>query len=210
MRIRLGGSDEVTPVFGALHCGLLIPAGEGGALRVVPEAECTIVDGERSVFWAERNGEFAFEEFFEPWFSHNLDNGAPRETFVIESYRVLFDREFPRADLKEPKYCGNGLVMCPHCGGISRPLSFLGVIRCTDPRCRAFFNNPFYDLERIRESIEWGRLSHLSEYRGQYYCPPMRRYYPAPPGQWALIRERLSGWFRELLHRCRPRRGQEK
>ena len=209
MRVRIHGSDEIVPVFGTLRGGLLISGPDRAELRPVA-AEYEIVDARPSALWSERDGERAFAEFFEAYFAENLASGAPREKFVVQSYFELFDREFPRNDLELPKYYGDGLVMCPRCGRISRPLSFLGVIRCNDLKCRLEMNNPFYDPEQLEDSIEWGRLSYLSECREQYYCAKMDRYYPAPPSILKVFGERLSEGFREWRQRHRPRRGQEK
>ena len=207
MRITVGDSEKIEPVFGELSGALLILTPDGRGFTRVPAESCVIVDGRRSALWIERGREWAFAEFFETYFSENLANGAPREKFIVESCGELFSREFPRDDLELPKYYGDGLVRCPRCGRIFRPLSYLGVIRCNDRDCRMDMNNPFYDCERIRESIEWGRLSYLAEYRDRYYCSKMERYYPAPPGRLAICREKLAEWFREwrLRHRRRGR-----
>ena len=210
MRIRVAGSAEVVPVFGILRGGMLIPGPAHAELRTVPAADCETVDARPSALWREHDGELVFAEFFEAYFTENLTNSAPREKFVAESYSELFDREFPRDGLSAPKYYGDGLVMCPHCGRISRPLSYLGVIRCNDVKCRMELNNPFYDPEHLKESIEWGRLSHLAEFRGQYYCVKMERYYPAPPSCMKIFYERCSEYLREWWRVHRPRRGQEK
>lgn len=210
MRIRVNGSAEIVPVFGMLRGGLLISGSSRAELRTVAADRCEVVDARPSALWSERDGERAFAEFFEAYFTVNLADGAPREKFVVQSYFKLFDREFPRDDLQLPKYHGNGLVMCPRCGRIFRPLSRLGVIRCNDRECRLEMNDPFYDPERLEESIEWGRLSHLAEYREQYYCAKTERYYPAPPSRVKVFWERFSESFREWRERHRPRRGQEK
>ena len=205
MRITVGDSGKIEPVFGELSGVLLVPTSDGRGFARVAAGICVVVDGRRSALWVERDREWAFAEFFETHFLENLANGAPRERFVVESYGELFGREFPRDNLELPKYYGDGLVRCPRCGRISRPLSYLGVIRCNDRDCRMDMNNPFYDRERIRESIEWGRLSYLAEYRDQYYCLKMERYYPAPPGRLAIYREKLSEWFRDWRRRRRGR-----
>ena len=210
MRIRVNDSAEVVPVFGMLHSGVLIPGPNHAGLRTVPAADCETVDARPSALWCARDGEVAFSEFFEAYFTVNLANSAPREKFVAESYFELFDREFPRDDLPSPKYYGDGLIMCPSCGRISRPLSRLGMIRCNDRECRLTMNNPFYDPEHLKESIEWGRLSYLAEFREQYYCVKMERYYPAPPSSMKILYERCSEYIREWWRVHRPRRGQEK
>ena len=210
MRITIRGSDEIVPVFGMLRDGLLISGEDHAELRVVSAAECTVVDSRPSALWIERGGESAFSEYFETYFRKNLAHGAPRERFVVQSYFELFDREFARDDLGLPKDYGDGLVMCPRCGRIFRPLSYLGVIRCNDRACRLEMNDPFYDPERIKESIEWGRLTHLVEFRNQYFCAKMERYYPARPSFLKILHERLSEYLREWWRVHRPRRGQEK
>ena len=193
-----------------LRGGLLISGRSHTELRTVSAAGCDVVDARPSAFWIERDGERAFAEFFEAYFRENLTGGAPREKFVVQSYFELFDREFPRDDSGSPKYYGDGLVMCPRCARIFRPLSYLGVIRCNDHACRSELNNPFYDPKRIKESIEWGRLSHLLEYRNLYYCAKMGRYYPTPPSGVKIFYERVSEYIREWWRIHRPRRGQEK
>ena len=210
MRIKAPGFDEIVPVFGMLRGGALIFDRRNGTFRVVDSKECEVVDDRRSSFWIGHDGERAFAEFFERYFGENLAHGAPREKFIAESYHELFDREFPRDELDTPKYYGNGLARCPRCGRIFRPLSHLGVIRCNDRNCRMAMNNPFHDPERLKESIEWGRLTHLSECRELYYCAKTQRYYSAPPGRMALLRERLGEWFAEWRRKHRRRRGQEK
>ena len=210
MRILVRGSEEIFPVFGVLRGGALIFDRREEIFRVVPAADQEIVDGRSSSFWCENDGGSAFPEFFERYFRENLASGAPREKFVAESYHELFDREFPRDDLEKPKYYGKGLVRCPRCGRIFRPLSFLGTIRCNDRECRLEMNNPFYDPERLKESIEWGRLTHLAEFRDRCYCVKTQRYYPAPPSRTALFAERFSEWFREWRKRHRRRRGYER
>ena len=209
MRVKVSGG-EIVPVFGTLHGDLLIPGTEHAELRTVAAADCEIVDPKPSALWAERDDERAFAEFFETYFLENLDNGAPRETFVVQSYFQLFDREFPREELRSPKYYGDGLIMCPRCGRISRPLSYLGVICCNERTCRMEMNNPFYDPELVNKSIEWGLLSHLAEHRDRYYCVKMERYYPAPPSRMKILRERCSEYLREWWRVHRPRHGQEK
>ena len=210
MKAAIRDTGDIEPVFGILHDGLLLFLKNGGGLRTVAAADCEIIDGRRSALWADRNGESAFAEFFESYFRENLDSGAPRETFVAESYHELFRREFPCGEAETPKYYGKGLVRCPYCGRIFRPLSHLGMIRCSDSGCRRDMNNPFYDPERIKDSIEWGRLTYLAEHRDQYYCPKTQRYYPAPPSAAALLYEALREWFREWRLRHHRRRGQEK
>lgn len=210
MKVKLRDTAGIEPVFGILHDGVLIFPKNCGGLRTVPFESCEIVDDRKSALWMMRDGESAFAEFFEAYFSVNLGNRAPREMFVAASCRELFRREFPCDDLETPKYHGNDLVSCPHCGRIFRPLSFLGVICCNDNCCRRDMNNPFYDPARIRDSIEWGRLVHLAEYRGQYYCPKNRRYYTRPPSVAALLYERLIERLREWRRRHHWRRGQEK
>lgn len=199
----------VEPVFGLLHGGALL-IWESGRLRSVAAAECEIVDGRRSTLWTDRNGDAAFVEFFEAYFTENLNNRAPRERFVAESYRELFLREFPCVEAETPKYYGDGLIRCPRCGRIFRPLSHLGMVRCNDSACHLDMNNPFYDPEQIKGSIEWKRLAHLAEYRGQYYCPKTQRYYPNVPSRLALLREALSEWFSEWRRCHHRRRGQER
>ena len=197
-------------MFGMLRAGALVFDPTGGSFRTVAADDYEVVDGRKSSFWIESGGETAFAEFFERYFFENLANQAPREKFIAESCLELFDREFPRDELDTPKYYGNGLVSCPKCGKIFRPLSFLGVIRCTDRDCRLLMNNPFYDPERLKESIEWGRLEHLSECREQYFCAKTQRCYPAPPSRAALLAERLSErfrkWRRHLLDRKRRKK----
>ena len=193
-----------------LRGGLLISGKDHAGVHIAAAAECEVVDARPSALWEECDGERAFAEFFEVYFSKNLTVGAPREKFVVQSYFELFDREFPRDDLEIPKYYGEGLVMCPRCGRIFRPLSYLGVIRCNDLKCRLEMNDPFYDPKRVKESIEWGRLSYLAECRGQYYCVKTERYYPAPPSCAKVFYERFSEYLREWWRRHRPRRGQEK
>ena len=209
MKIQTHDGDT-EPAFGILDGGVLILDRHDAVFRVVVPDMYRIIDERRSNFWEERNGKFAFAEFFETYFSENLTNGAPREKFVVQSYFELFDREFPRDDLEIPKYYGDGLVSCPRCGRIFRPLSCLGAIRCNDPACGMEMNNPFYDTARSKESIEWKRLSHLAEYRTQYYCAKTERYHPAPPSRLKVFCERLSESFREWREKHRPRRGQEK
>lgn len=210
VKIKLRYTAEIEPVFGMLRGGLLIFPQTGGGLRTIATEACEIVDDRKSALWVTRNGEAAFAEFFEAYFSVNLESGAPRERFVAASYRELFRREFPGAELETPKYHGDGLVRCPHCGRIFRPLSFLGVVCCNDRSCLLDMNNPFYAPERIKESIEWGRLTHLAEYRGKYYCPKTQRYYPQPPSGATLLYEMFVERFREWRRRHRRRRGQEK
>ena len=210
MRIKAHGSDDVIPVFGVLRDGLLTSGKDDAELLTFSAADCEVIDARPSALWIERGGERAFAEFFEAHFRENLINGAPREKFVVQSYSVLFGREYPRDDLEVPKYYGDGLVMCPRCGRIFRSLSRLGVIRCNDRACRLEINNPFYDPERIKESIEWGRLSHLIENRDRYYCAQMERYYPVPPSGAKIFYERLSEYLRKWWRKHRPRRGQER
>ena len=207
MKIKLRDTAEIEPVFGMQNGGLLIFP-QNGVLRTVAPGECEIVDDRKSALWTDRDGETAFAEFFETYFQVNLGNGAPRERFIAISYRELFRREFPCGDLEVPKYHGDGLVRCPHCGRIFRPLSFLGVIRCNDRNCLRNMNNPFYDPERIKKSIEWRRLSHLAECSEQYFCPKTQRYYPRPPSGTALLYERLVERFREWRRRRHRRPGQ--
>lgn len=209
MKVKFNGASDMEPVFGILRGGSLLIWADGG-LRSVAANECEIVDDRKSALWMYRDGDSAFAEFFEPYFRENLSNGAPRERFVAESYRELLLREFPRDDAETPKYYGNGLIRCPRCGRIFRPLSLLGMVRCNDRACRLDMNNPFYDPARIRESIEWKRLAHLTEYRARYYCPKTQRYYPAVPSRAELLREVLVEWFREWRKRHHRRRGQEK
>ena len=210
MKILVRGSEDVFPVFGLLRGGALTFDRREMVFRIVPAADHEVVDGRSSSFWYGRDGETTFAEFFEKYFRENLANGAPREKFVAESYHELFDREFPRDEQETPKYYGNGLVSCPRCGRIFRPLSFLGTIRCNDRDCRMEMNNPFYDPERLKESIEWSRLTYLAECRDRYYCVKTQRYYPIPPSRAALFAERVSEWFREWRKRRRNRRGREK
>ena len=210
MRIKIRGSEDILPVFGLLGGGALTFDRRETIFRILPAADYEVVDGRSSAFWCELEGGSAFAEFFEKHFRENLANGAPREKFVAESYLELFDREFPHDDLETPKYYGNGLVRCPQCGRIFRPLSFLGTIRCNDRDCRMEMNNPFYAPERLKESIEWGRLTYLVECRDRYYCVKTQRYYPVPPSRAALFAERVSEWFREWRKRRRRQTGHEK
>ena len=197
MKIKIRDTADIEPVLGVLRNGWLVFPEKGGALRLVGAGDGEVVDTRKSALWITRDGGSAFAEFFEVYFSVNMSNGAPRERFIAASYRELFLREFPCDELKTPEYHGNGLVRCPHCGRIFRPLSFLGVIRCNDRECLRDMNNPFYDPARIKESIEWGRLNHLAEYRGLYYCPKTQRYYPKPPSWAALLCELFAEWVRD-------------
>lgn len=206
MRIDADGFAEIEPVFGILSGGALVLDPSAGVFRTIPADSYRMVDDRASAWWAERDGGFAFPEFFEPYFTENLAHKAPRECFVVECWRELFDREHPRDDLPRPEYFGRGLVMCPVCGTIFEPLSFLGVVRCTGRECRAEMNNPFYDREHLNESIEWKRLSHLVEHRNRYFCVKTRKYYPVPPTNWSLFCEALSERLKEMRRRREERR----
>jgi len=194
IRIRDGG---IEPAFGIFDDSVLIFDRHNTVFRLVGADEHRLVDDRHSACWSERDGKLAFAEFFETYFTENLAGGAPREKFVAEGYFELFEREFPDPDAKIPQYYGDGLVRCPRCGRIFRPLSYLGQIKCNDRGCGMEMNNPFYAPERLKESIEWKRLSHLAEYADQYYCAANRRYYPARPSRTALLVERACEWFRE-------------
>lgn len=209
MKIELcdGG---IAPVFGILDDGMLVLDRQNVRFRLIPLDEPRTIDVRSSALWIEHGGQRAFPEFFETYFSQNLIQGAPRETFVAKSYFELFDREFPRDDLAFPKYYGDGLVRCACCGRIFRPLSFLGTIRCNAPDCRSEMNNPFYDSAMIRESVEWKRLSCLSDHAGQCYCTKTMRYYSSPPGRVALIKEYLMEWVDKWLDRRQRHGGQVK
>lgn len=198
MLIEFEGKTE--PVFGIRgEAALIFPADNTWEYRAVGAGK--IVDSASSGLWVEGDGLSAFPEFFETYFRENLANGAPRELFVVESYRELFYREFPRVALPTPKYCADGLVMCPKCARIFRPLSYLGIVRCNDPKCRIEMNNPLYDRELLRESIEWKRLNYMSEFGNRCYCVKTRRYYPHPPGKWELLREKIAEWLAERRRR---------
>ena len=103
-----------------LRSGALVFDPTGGGFRTVAADDYEVVDGRKSSFWIESGGETAFAEFFERYFMENLANQAPREKFIVESCLELFDREFPRDELETPKYYGDGLVRCPHCGNQNR------------------------------------------------------------------------------------------
>ena len=207
MRINADGSAGIEPVFGMLRGGALVFDRNAGIFRTVAMDKYKAVDDRTSSFWVKRDGQSAFPEFFEPYFSENLACKAPRELYIAEGYRELFDREYPREGLMLPKYYGRGLVMCPVCGTIFEPLSFLGVVYCTGRECRLAMNNPFYDPERLRESIEYRKIQgYRSEHANRYYCVKTQRYYPSPPTRWDLLREALAEYLNDLRRRRREKR----
>ena len=200
MLIEKTSLSEPVPVFGIReNGGLLLETGE--ELRYSDHNEqktdWRIIDRRKSAFWENRGGEWAFPEWFRPYFGINLANGAAWETRIVKYYRELFLREYPRDDLASPEYYGRGLIRCPKCGRIFEPLSFLGVVRCNGYRCRLEMNNPFYDPERLKESCEWGRLEYELPGPNGYYYVKTQRYYPAPPTVFGLGREWLVRWLEE-------------
>ena len=193
MRINADCFAGTEPVFGMLRDGALVFDRNASVLRVIAANKYKVADGRASTFWVEHDGQSAFPEFFEPYFNENLACEAPRERYIADGCRELFDREYPREELKAPKYFGRGLIMCPVCGTIFEPLSFLGIVYCTGRECRFAMNNPFYDPERLRESIEYRKLEgYMLDYANRCYCVKTQRYYPAPPTRWDLWREALA------------------
>jgi|GEM_PF-6309111 len=208
--LRAGDAEKrLEPVFGIRDDGALLIGSGDGVYCIPGRSGVTVADGRRSALWKRGVDGWAFPEWFIPYFWENLKNGAERERAIVVCYRELLLREFPRADLALPRYSGSGMIRCPRCGRIFEPLSFLGVVRCNGYRCHLEMNNPFYAPERLRESCEWKRLTYYLAGQGGYYHAPTRRYYPAPPTEWDLLRERIVMRWAEWRRRRRLRRWQE-
>ena len=204
----------LAPVFGVLANGALLLETNGCIIRHsasdLRDHGVRMVDARKSAFWEPRGEDWAFPEWFEPYFGENLANGAAWETLIVRYYRDLLLREFPRDGLAMPKYYGKGLIRCPRCGRSFEPLSFLGVVRCNGFRCRWAMNNPFYDPERLRESCEWGRIAHELPGPAGYYHAPNGRYYPSPPNVWDLAREQIVMHWDDFRRRCRKSKSRKR
>lgn len=175
-----------------------------GFLKYCDGGDYEVVDPRPSRFWVAGpagSGELAFPEWFEPYFYENLDNDAPRETRLVESYDEFFRREYAAADGVALKIFDGGFGECPACGEVYACDSFFGVVKC--PRCFGRFNNPCADHDRLNDSPEvLARRTAMREFSGQLFCSMTKAYRrnPAEPGLRSEI-WRLISWWRKLLVR---------